>query len=250
MLMVWSLLAIVGLVATVFSLSMVASWRWVLPLSFALAAGLYGVYPFVAHVNFQRLVDLASFLDLVSLISLYLICEGLVVVWACHVLASRDQVARPGALWPGQVTAARVRRKLADWLGVVVYLPTLSLVVALVVVQSWLFHRVSGVSFQWIALLQVAAVALLLPASALGVRWLLPQRDWRIEMRIMLGMLQIGLAMFLPVLAAGTRAIGNPYAVEPVLTVTVLGGIAVLAAVGLGVWRLNLMTRHPKNLSA
>ncbi|WP_432797786.1 hypothetical protein [Poriferisphaera sp. WC338] len=248
MLLISYLLAFTGFLATVLGLSlMTSSWRHLL-VCFTTALVVFVAYPYIISVNFQNLIKAAAAPDSMALLSLCLIVEGLFLLWTCHKLTTQDADRRPEGTWPGQGFAACLRCRGGRSLGVVVYIPALTMIVALLVLQSWLFHEVSGVSFRLITVLLAVSIFLLLLVLSAGARWLLPQRDGRIETRMQLGMLQIGLAMFVPIIASRTRAIGDPYAVELAPTLLALSGMAVVAVLGYGAWTIHHRIRQSKGL--
>lgn len=243
-----SLLAGIGLLATVLNLSLLPKWRYVVPMCLLVGVGLYFAHPLTTEINLNRLYEALTAYELMATLSAYLVFEGLCIVLACHYLASeeKDGGSESQGLWPGQVVTAWLRERAHAVLGYFAYLPSVILLIALVVWQSWLFHNISGTSFQLIALTQAAVVAVTLVAACWIVRVALPLWHLRVELRILLAMFQVGLAMFLPVIASGTRAIGNPYEIDVRVTLAVLAVMIGLALTGLTIQRIGLNLKRKR----
>ncbi len=230
-----SLLVGIGLLATVFNLSLISRWRYVLSVCLFVAVGLYLVHPLTTKINLNHLYGALTGEEPLKLLSIYLICEGLCIVLACHYLTSegKGDVAEAEGLWPGQVLTMKLRHGLHVALGYFAYLPSVLFLIALVVWQSWLFHNISGMPFRLIALLQACAVVVSLVVLCWSVRAALPQWHWRVEMRILLAMSQVGLAIYLSAMAEGMRVLGDAYEVDAKVTLAVLAGLLALASAGL-----------------
>ncbi len=174
--------------------------------------------------------------------SLLLLGEGLGTIVAWHTYTERRHplgaAARP--LWPGQRRLAAARRIATSALRLAAFLPSALFVLAALVLLSWLYHVVSGVSFEAIAAAHGAGTAAVLAAATLLLAALLPGWRSRVELRVMLALFQAGVAMLLPVLAIGGRSIDALFPVDLVTTASVLTAVVAVAAVGFLLQRAEL----------
>ncbi len=243
------LLALIGTLATVFNLSLVNRRRVILALSLLTGVIVFAMHPWTVQINFYRVFELLTAYGFAATISVYLICEGLGVIVACHTLSTRHNgdVATQPEPWPGERLAAWIGRYVRGVLSVVVLLPTVLFIITLAVSQAWLFHNVSGVSYTLVALMQAVGVAAVLPIACWAFRWALPLLHWRIELRILLAMLQVGLAMFLPVLAGNTQTYSDPFPIDPVQVAVVLLSLFGIATVGFAAQRVRANLSGARN---
>ncbi|MEM9420350.1 MAG: hypothetical protein AAGA25_15030 [Planctomycetota bacterium] len=205
-----------------------------MPLCLAIAGALFAVHPQVTQINFARVIEVARQPYTMMQISLVLICEGLLVIWACHHAGQARAAGGAALAWPGEARIARLLRGVHKIGQCAVYLPSPALLLGLALMQSWLFHQLSSMPFARIALLQSLAVFFVLVGLAILCRWVLPRRDQRIEVRFLMAMVQLGLAVFLPMWGDGAMESVNAYAVDLTSSVVVWAGLIALALVGLG----------------
>lgn len=229
------ILILVGGIGMLCAMALPRRWYLALPLCLVVATTLFAMHPYVTQINFARLIELARHPYSVMQVSLVLVCEGLLVIWACHHVGMSGASGESVLVWPGEKGVLRLTKFIDKVARQAIYLPSPALLLGLVFMQSWLFHRLSHMPFVKIALLQSLGVLVILPGAAVLCRALLPQRDLRVEVRFLMAMVQLGLAVFLPMWGDGTMNSVNAYAVDIVSEAVVWAGLIALAFVGFGV---------------
>lgn len=211
-------------------------WVCLLPSS-AIAVGLFVVHPWIAAVNINDLLDSVLAPGSMTQIMLLLVVESMLLAWACYASVTAVPEDKPVSAWPGGERFVWLRRSVLSLGRFVVYLPSPALILGLLYAQSWIFHNFSIMTFARLALLQAAGVFVLLVAAALVCRLALPGRSVRLEFRFLLAMLQLGLAVFLPVWVNGARAVSPPQTFEVLPAITVWVCLAALAGAGFALSR-------------
>ncbi|MEM1108463.1 MAG: hypothetical protein AAGH99_07205 [Planctomycetota bacterium] len=211
-------------------------WVCLLP-SWAIAVGLFVVHPWIAAVNINDLLDSVLAPGAMAQIMLLLVVESMLLAWACYASVTRVAGEKTAAAWPGGQRFVWLRRGVLSLGRFVVYLPSPALILGLLYAQSWIFHHFSNATFARLALMHAAGVFVLLVAASVACRLVLPGRSVRLEFRFLLAMLQLGLAVFLPVWINGARAVSPPQPSEVLPAITVWVCLAALAGAGFAMSR-------------
>lgn len=92
---------------------------------------------------------------------------------------------------------------------IVPYVPSGIFMAGVLMLQTYIFNRVSGMNFATVSLLFSASVFILLFSGALITRKLMRTWEMRMELRVILSFFQIMLGMFLPLILIGLKVQGT-----------------------------------------
>lgn len=224
------LLSVTGVLGSALGLSMKPRrWTW-LAWGFVVGIVLFCFHPIVVHWSFPKLEEWLDLPGLLPWLSLILLGEAVIVIAGVW---ESPGLRRPAPPWPGtrwSDVGLRTFRRLCNALT---GLPSAAAWVSALVLMCWLFYRISHLDFTTIALGVSIGLAVALVLATWCIRGLLPNAGERNELRVLLAVLQMALALAMPVASHAGPTSSNAFAVDLPETAVVL---AVLTAVGLAGW--------------
>ncbi len=174
-----------GFVLAVLKLSLMKGVWWI-PAGIITAGAPMLFRNMTVRLNIQDVEALLGDYGFITTVSTVVILESLVLLLFSVSLMSDHFSERKNRLWP----------KL-------IFLPSLAVITGLVLFQVLLFNMISGKTYLSLAAYEAAAIAVLF---TLGWAFaLLIMRDWlqRLELTVVFAFLQLIIAMFIPIIAAG-----------------------------------------------
>lgn len=182
------LLFVVSFVYTVFNLSLSSSKSVLaIGISFIIIFSL-SFYPICLELTNQTLETILHHGNVVSSISLFQIFESIVLI-----LFSISHIKNHYGKTPN---------RLLHWLTAI---PSIIFLAGLVFLQTYAFVNIQAYSFTFIAIGYALSVGLLLITSVWLIKKIINQWSTRAEFKLLIGLFQILLAMFLPLIVKGVK---------------------------------------------
>ncbi|MFA8299019.1 MAG: hypothetical protein ACEPOV_02535 [Hyphomicrobiales bacterium] len=177
------------LLNSIFHISVFSKRRYLLLVAFVGAAFCYIAYPYAIIQNKVSLGNL--FTDAVWI-------NNLSIIYTIESLLA--------AFMSLSLTKEAFGTKMKRWIKVISYLPGLMIFGALFYFEIIFFFNFHSFEFSTLAILFSVAVAIFLIVGSLGVRYLIPEKDLRLEIRFILG---LGGLMLSVILNSGMKGAGN-----------------------------------------
>ncbi|NLR91475.1 hypothetical protein [Flammeovirga agarivorans] len=174
-------------------------------------------YPYSVEVTNQTLSNLLGRSDLVSFIALVQIFESILLI-GLFVLQIKGHYKKRA-------------KKIISWFTI---FPSFIFLMGLFFLQSYCFINIEEYPFLLIAFAFALGVGVLLYLAVAFVKFILPEWDLRAELKMLTSLLQILLAMFLPLIVKGVQVPFSNLVVEvqPIL----VAGITVISVASIGVF--------------
>lgn len=147
-----------------------------------------GFYDFSLNQNNQTLDWLLQQDNLVSGIAIVLTFEAIFIIFLTVVQIKSYYKIKYPALW--------------KWISVI---PSFQLIVAYIFLQTYLFLKVDGYSFGFLALFFFLGSSLLLGILIFSIQTIIKKWEYRAELQALIALFQLLMAMFLPLIARGKK---------------------------------------------
>ena len=183
-----AILFILGFFHTAINLSLFSRKRNIAIFSFILSVLIFLFFPLSIRLSMEALTRFLGSFHTLSSICTYQIVESIAIMLLSillikdHYAGRQSVLARTFSLMPSGV-----------------------FLLGTFFIQTYFLNRGWGLAFYQNALIYSAGLFIILWLTAVGIRKLFLDWEWRIELKIMLSFLQIVLAMFLPLLLLGLR---------------------------------------------
>lgn len=209
------LLYILGLATTIINLSLLKRWWSAVAIALAVSVPVVIAHPFCAAIGGPQLQTFLHDPVVITNCALVQIIESFIMlVLSCRYI----------------VTTYSSDRKL-NWSSIGLA-PSLALIAGNMVILTLLFGVITGKSFILIAILVAACIFAVLIIGKLLFPVFVRSFDAKVKGKILISFLQILLAMFLPLLAAGIETIPYPIHSDIVFTLIITSGMASIASIG------------------
>lgn len=199
----------------VINLSLFAKKRYVLIFCFFIAIISFAMFPFSVQLSFKILNQILNDFNVLSLACTYQIVESIVFMILSLLLIRAHYKKR----------AVMISR-------IAPLLPSGVFFVGIFLGETYLFNVIDNMQFHSLGLLFSALIAAVLLMSAIALRKLLLNWEWRMELKIILSFFQIILAMFLPLLLMGIKIRGTQLQVDFRTTTISLTGMVFIVVTG------------------
>ena len=173
------------------------------------------MYPYCLKLNNQTLSFLLQQKELVSLIALIQIFESL-----AHILFSVLHIK-------GHFTQRK--NKIFKWL---IAFPSFIFLAGLFFLQTYLFVYTENISFFMLAILFALGIGVFMFLIVGVIKKILPEWDLRAELKMLVAMFQILLAMFLPLIVKGVKVPFSNLTIERQSIMVTAVVVGVLALIG------------------
>lgn len=214
------LLYMLGLATTIINLSLLKRLWNAAAVALAVSVLVVAVYPLCAVIGGPQLQTFLHNQVVITDCALLQIVESFVMlVLGCRVIV---------------ITYSGDRKLRWSSIGLA---PSLALLAGNTVVLILLFGAITGKSFFLIATLTSAAIFAVLMTGRLMLAVFVKSFDAKVKGKILICFIQILLAMFLPLLAAGIEVIPYPIHNDLAFTIIVMSGMAAIASIGFIVHR-------------
>ncbi len=183
-----AILFILGFFHTAINLSLFKRKRNIAWFGFIFAAIIFALFPLSIRLNIEVLIDFIGSFNTLSTICTYQIVESIAIM-LLSILLIKDHYAG----------------RQSPFVKLFSLMPSVVFLLGIFFIQVYILSRGWGLAFYQSALIYSAGIFIILWLSAVGIRKLFLDWEWRIELKIMISFLQIVLAMFLPLLLMGLR---------------------------------------------
>ncbi len=205
----------------VINLSLFAKKRYVLIFCLFIAMISFAMVPFSIQLSFKILNRILNDLNVLSLACTYQIVESIVFMILSLLLIR-----------------AHYKKQAVMILRIIPLLPSGVFLVGIFLGETYLFNVIDNMQFYRLGLLFSATIAAVLLISAIALRKLLLNWEWRMELKIILSFFQIILAMFLPLLLMGIKIRGTQLQVDIRTAAISLAGMVFIGVAGFYYQRL------------
>jgi hypothetical protein len=214
----WFFVSILFLFGTVHFMLNLALIRkvWIrLAAVLGIAAGTFALYPLSMQINARQF---ALFLDDYNLLSL-----------ACtvQVLESFIMLAAGTVFLKSRVEGGKIPA-----IGYLSIIPTPILIAGLFMIQTAALYFIDGKSFDWTARTVAVGIFIFFAAGSGVIRFLSKSDELRLDLKFYLSIMQLLLAMFLPVLIRGGTIEATQFDVGVLHSIAVWGSMIVLCIAG------------------
>lgn len=210
-----AILFILGFFHTVINLSLFSRKRNIATFGIILSGLIFILFPLSIRLNIELLTGFLDDFHTLSSICTYQIVESIAIMLLSillikdHYTSKQSAIVRTFSLMPSGV-----------------------FLLGIFFIQTYVLSRGWGLAFYQSALIYSAGLFIILWLTAVGIRKLFLNWEWRIELKIMLSFLQIVLAMFLPLLLLGLRTNEVQLGIDIKATLTTFFAMAFIMVAG------------------
>ncbi|PIF00178.1 MAG: hypothetical protein CR994_06850 [Maribacter sp.] len=179
-----------------------------------------GFFNFSIGQNNQTLDWLLSQDNLISGIAILLTFEAIVIIFLTILQIKSYYGLKFPFLW--------------KWISLV---PPVQLIIALVFLQTYLFLEVSGYSFALLALLFSLCSGLVLWGLAFGIQKIIEKWESRAELKSLVALFQLLMAMFLPLIARGQKVGFTQITIDYLAILFLMALVVTISAIGYFVYK-------------
>jgi hypothetical protein len=208
------LLYILGLTNTVINFSLLKHWWQAALVSLGISAFILIIYPYCTSFGIVQLQNFMHDRVVIANCALTLIVESFFML----VLSSKFIIK--------SLNGQKVQWAFSS------LFPSLGLITGNAIILIIIFQIISGKPFPLIALVTAAIIFALLTIGSVLVRVTISSFDSKVKGKIFIHFLQILLAMFLPVLAAGIEIPVIPVHYDLMFTIIIASGMAIIVLTG------------------
>ncbi len=232
----WGLIIILGMIGFVnflFTLSILEKKRFISIYSLIISVLLMFLYPFTVKLNFFDVKNLLtqhtiitglSALEIAQLIFSAFFVLGLIEI---HYNGNKSTIKNIGAL-----------------------LPSVFFVIALFVLQNWIFNNIGEISFFYLALIFSVALFIVLVLLTIILKMLIKEWKSRLEIKMLVSFFQMVSVMMLPIFLVKINLnLKNVNKINPIETIIVLGLILVGVFIGIINYKYQLKEKLWKYLT-
>lgn len=222
-----SILFLVGTLHFVLNLSMIKK-NWILTVTIlCTAASIFTLLPFSKSINAGWFINYLNDYNLISLACTIQVAESFLVLIA---------------------TATFIKSKIQDskipmW-GYLSFFPSPIFLAGLFMIQTGALYYMNGTSFHRIGFILAVTVSILLFSASLVARRITGTNIDRMEFKVYLSLLQLILAMFLPVTIKGGTMNTTQFEVDMILVITSWGGMLLVCILGFHLTRLKARLKN------
>lgn len=184
-----------------------------------------GFFNFSVKQNNQTLDWLLKQDNLISGIAIFLTFEAILIVFLTVFQTKSYYGLKFPSLW--------------KWISIV---PPIQLVVALIFLQTYLFLKINGHSFVFLALAFFLISNLILWVLTFSIQNLVKKWENRAELQSLIALFQLLLAMFLPLIARGQKVGFTQITVDYFAILFLMALVIVISAIGYFIYKNNQTT--------
>ncbi|PID69496.1 MAG: hypothetical protein CR989_01375 [Flavobacteriales bacterium] len=192
-----------------------------------------GFFNFSVNQNNQTLDWLLKQDNLISGIAILLTFEAILIVFLTVFQIKSYYKLKFPSLW--------------KWISIV---PPVQLMVAFIFLQTYLFLKVSGYSFIWLAFTFFLSSILILWILTFGMQKLIKRWENRAELQALIALFQLLLAMFLPLIARGQKVGFTQITVDYHAIMFLMTLVIILSATGYFMYKRKLVRPEQKKLKS
>ena len=174
-----------------------------------------GFFNFSASQNNQTLNWLMKQDNLISSIAILLTFEALFIIFLTVVQIKSYYKLKFPSLW--------------KWISIV---PPIQLIVALIFMQTYLFLKINGHSFAFLALQFFLCSSLILWVLTFSIQNMIKKWESRAELQALIALFQLLLAMFLPLIARGQKVGFTQITIDYNAILFLMALVIIISAIG------------------
>lgn len=179
-----------------------------------------GFFNFSVSQNNQTLNWLMKQDNLISGIAIMLTFEAILIVFLTVVQIKSYYKLKFPSLW--------------KWISLV---PPIQLIVALIFLQTYLFLKVSGHSFVFLALVFFLCSSLILWVLTFSIQSIIKKWESRAELQALIALFQLLLAMFLPLIARGQKVGFTQITIDYSAILFLMALVIIISAMGYFIYK-------------